>query len=185
MSLIKPSSRYGKTSFDFLRSSTKSDPSSSTDLTPRTQNTALIKIKKGSNGVTQTAHQSNFSSMVKKFVEHKSAMKQQKKGDLKLVIPVDLAEDLKKTVKRGGGLSSLHKKLFKGSSSAAGGGVKKEEGSTKKALTDVKGNARTLGMVLRSERELLSMNKEQEDQIVELKLMLEEKNREVFHLYII
>lgn len=183
MSLIKPSSRYAKTSFDSSRSSTKSDPSSSTDK-------ALIKIKKGSNGVTQTTHQSNFSSMVKKFVEHKSAssklmkQQQQKKGDLKLVIPVDfIAEDLKKTAKRGSGLSSLHKKLFKGSSS--GGGVKKEEGSTVKALTEVKGNTRTLGMVLRSERELLSMNKEQEDQIVELKLMLEEKNREVLHLYII
>lgn len=175
MSFIKPSSRYAKTSFDSSRSSTKSDPCSSTDK-------ALIKIKKGSNGVTQTTHQSNFSSMVKKFVEHKSAssklMKQQKKGDLKLVIPVDfIAEDLKKTAKRGSGLSSLHKKLFKGSSS--GGGVKKEEGSAMKALTEVKGNTRTLGMVLRSERELLSMNKEQEDQIVELKLMLEEKNREV------
>ncbi|TMW82450.1 hypothetical protein EJD97_005911 [Solanum chilense] len=177
MSLIKPSSRYAKTSFDSSRSSTKSDPSSSTDK-------ALIKIKKGSNGVTQTNHQSNFSSMVKKFVEHKSAssklmkQQQQKKGDLKLVIPVDfIAEDLKKTAKRGSGLSSLHKKLFKGSSS--GGGVKKEEGSAVKALTEVKGNTRTLGMVLRSERELLSMNKEQEDHIVELKLMLEEKNREV------
>ncbi|KAH0712221.1 hypothetical protein KY289_008180 [Solanum tuberosum] len=179
MSFIKPSSRYAKTSFDSSRSSTKSDPCSSTDK-------ALIKIKKGSNGVTQTTHQSNFSSMVKKFVEHKSAssklmkqqQQQQKKGDLKLVIPVDfIAEDLKKTAKRGSGLSSLHKKLFKGSSS--GGGVKKEEGSAMKALTEVKGNTRTLGMVLRSERELLSMNKEQEDQIVELKLMLEEKNREV------
>lgn len=34
-------------------------------------------------------------------------------------------------------------------------------------------------MVLRSERELLNLNKEQETQISELKLMLEEKNREV------
>ncbi|CAN4114629.1 unnamed protein product [Withania somnifera] len=177
MSLIKPSSRYAKTSFDSSRSSTKSDPSSSTDLTSKPLSTALIKIKKGSNGVTQTTHQSNFSSMVKKFVEHKSTSS--KKGDLKLVIPVDfIAEDLKKTAKRGSGLSALHKKLFKGSS-AASGGVKKEEGSAKKALTEVKGNTRTLGMVLRSERELLSMNKEQEDQIVELKLMLEAKNREV------
>ncbi|KAF3619106.1 putative RNA-dependent RNA polymerase 6-like isoform X1 [Capsicum annuum] len=180
MSSIKPSSRYAKTSLDSSRSSTKSDPSSSTD-------TSLIKIKKGSNGVGQTTHQSNFTSMVKKFVEHKSSssskfLKKEKKGDLKLVIPVDfIAEDLKKTAaKRGGGLSGLHKKLFKGSTFSAGGGVKKkEEGSGNKALTEVKGNTRTLGMVLRSERDLLSMNKEQEDQIVELKLMLEEKNREV------
>lgn len=185
MSLIKPSSRYAKTSFDSSRSSTKSDPSSSIDLTSKPHNTALIKIKKGSNGVTQTTHQSNFSSMVKKFVEHKSASsklmkQQQKKGDLKLVIPVDfIAEDLKKTAKRGSALSGLHKKLFKGAPFSSSGGVKKEEGSGKKALTEVKGNTRTLGMVLRSERELLSMNKEQEDQIVELKLMLEAKNREV------
>ncbi|KAJ8526215.1 hypothetical protein K7X08_028692 [Anisodus acutangulus] len=173
MSLIKPSSRYAKTSFDSSRSSTKSDPSSSTDLTRKPHNNAIIKIKNRSNGVTQTTHQSNFSSMVKKFSEHKSAKKAQ------MVIPVDfIAEDLKKTAKRGSGLSALHKKFFKGSSSG-GGGVKKEEGSAKKALTEVKGNTRTLGMVLRSERELLSMNKEQEDQIIELKLMLEEKNREV------
>ncbi|KAK4369687.1 hypothetical protein RND71_009162 [Anisodus tanguticus] len=172
MSLIKPSSRYAKTSFDSSRSSTKSDPSSSTDLTRKPHNNAIIKINNRSNGVTQTTHQSNFSSMVKKFAEHKSAKKAQ------MVIPVDfIAEDLKKTAKRGSGLSALHKKFFKGSSSG-GGGVKKEEGSAKKALTEVKGNTRTLGMVLRSERELLSMNKEQEDQIIELKLMLEEKNRE-------
>ncbi|OIS97335.1 PREDICTED: uncharacterized protein LOC109234592 [Nicotiana attenuata] len=183
MSSIRPSSRYAnKTGFDSQRSSTKSDPSSSTELTPRThnKNNALIKIKNASNGVTPTTtHHSNFSSMVKKFVEHKSASSKlikQKKGDLKLVIPVDfIAEDLKKTAKRGTGLSALHKKLFKGSSSSSTG-VKKEE---KKALTEVKGNTRTLGMVLRSERELLSMNKEQEDQILELKLLLEEKNREV------
>nr|XP_016438736.1 PREDICTED: uncharacterized protein LOC107764640 [Nicotiana tabacum] len=184
MSSIRPSSRYAhKTGFDSQRSSTKSDPSSSTELTPKTHNNnnnALIKIKNASNGVTPTTtHHSNFSSMVKKFVEHKSTSSKlikQKKGDLKLVIPADfIAEDLKKTAKRGGGLSALHKKLFKGSSSSSTG-VKKEE---KKALTEVKGNTRTLGMVLRSERELLSMNKEQEDQILELKLMLEEKNREV------
>ncbi|KAJ8562612.1 hypothetical protein K7X08_031064 [Anisodus acutangulus] len=79
---------------------------------------------------------------------------------------------MKKTVKRGTGLSALHKKLFKG--------VKRDESSEKKkGLTEVKGNTRTLGMLLRSERELLSMNKEQENQIVELKLTIEEKNREV------
>ncbi|MCD7451968.1 hypothetical protein HAX54_014346 [Datura stramonium] len=57
--------------------------------------------------------------MVKKFVEHKFASsellkQQQKKSDLKLGIPADfIAEDLKKTAKRGSGLSALHKKLFK------------------------------------------------------------------------
>ncbi|MCD7451701.1 hypothetical protein HAX54_013084 [Datura stramonium] len=156
MSLIKPSSRYAKTSFDSSRSSTKSGPFFLQTSTPKTHNTALIKIKKGSNGVAPTTHQSNFSSMVKKFVEHKSAsskllkqQQQQKKGDLKLVIPADfIAEDLKKTAKRGSGLSAFHKKLFKGSSSVAR--KKRKE----------------------------ARRREQEDQIVELKLMLEEKNQE-------
>ncbi|THG05045.1 hypothetical protein TEA_027717 [Camellia sinensis var. sinensis] len=48
-----------------------------------------------------------------------------------------------------------------------------------KALTEVKSNTRTLAMVLRSERELLSQKKEQEVEITDLKLMVEEKNREV------
>jgi hypothetical protein len=48
-------------------------------------------------------------------------------------------------------------------------------------LTEAKvnSNTRTLAMVLKSERELLSANKEQELEIDKLKLMLEDKNREV------
>ncbi|KAK4373648.1 hypothetical protein RND71_009032 [Anisodus tanguticus] len=81
------------------------------------------------------------------------------KGELKLVIPADfIAEDLKKAAKR--------RKVV-------------QRSENKKALTEVKANTRTLAMVLRSERELLSMNKEHENQIVELKLLVEEKNREV------
>lgn len=86
-----------------------------------------------------------------------------------------LAKDLKRvdSVKKGSsGLGGLHKKLFKG-------GVKKGEESNRKALTEIKANTRTLGMVLRSERELLSLTKGQEDQIAELKALLEQKNREV------
>ncbi|KAJ6749400.1 hypothetical protein OIU85_000080 [Salix viminalis] len=50
-----------------------------------------------------------------------------------------------------------------------------------KVLTKAKvnGNTRTLAMVLKSERELLSANKEQELEIHRLKLMLEVKNKEV------
>ena len=91
----------------------------------------------------------------------------------KLIVPSDfIAQDLKKDAKRVTGLSALQKKLF----GKVGSSEKKKE---VKALTEVKGNTRTLAMVLRSERELLSMNKEQEGEIAQLKLMLEEKNKEV------
>lgn len=56
---------------------------------------------------------------------------------------------------------------------------RKGKRSSRKALTEVKENTRTLAMVLRSERELLSLNKEQKHQIQEIKLLLEEKNQEV------
>ncbi|CAA3009502.1 Hypothetical predicted protein [Olea europaea subsp. europaea] len=112
--------------------------------------------------------------MVKKFMENKMAKNSSK--DPKFIVAADfLAEDLKRnSAKKATGLSGLHKKLFKGSS-----GAKKGDESSKKVLTEVKGNTRTLAMVLRSERELLSGNKEQEQQIAELKLLLEEKNGEV------
>lgn len=117
-----------------------------------------------------------MTTMVKKLMEKKSAAAKPKSGGNRtagLLIASDMiAEDLKKNARRATGLSALQKKLFgKGSSSSE----KKEV----KALTEVKGNTRTLAMVLRSERELLSMNKEMEMTIAELKLMLEEKNKEV------
>uniref|UniRef100_I1PFJ0 Uncharacterized protein n=1 Tax=Oryza glaberrima TaxID=4538 RepID=I1PFJ0_ORYGL len=71
----------------------------------------------------------------------------------------------------GGKLPGLSRKLFqKGSSEPK-----------KKALTEVKngGNTRTLAMVLRSERELLTQSKEQEDEIAALRLQLEQKDTEV------
>lgn len=91
----------------------------------------------------------------------------------KLFIPSDvIAKDLKKDAKRVTGFSTLQKKLF----GKSGSSEKKEK---VKALTEVKGNTRTLAMVLRSERELLSVNKEQEEEILRLKLMIENKNKEV------
>lgn len=45
----------------------------------------------------------------------------------------------------------------------------------------MKANTRSLAMVLRSERELLGQCKEQELEITELKLTVEEKNREVIY----
>uniref|UniRef100_A0A0E0P1D6 Uncharacterized protein n=1 Tax=Oryza rufipogon TaxID=4529 RepID=A0A0E0P1D6_ORYRU len=74
----------------------------------------------------------------------------------------------------GGKLPGLSRKLFqKGSSEPK-----------KKALTEVKngGNTRTLAMVLRSERELLTQSKEQEDEIAALRLQLEQKDTEVERL---
>lgn len=92
-----------------------------------------------------------------------------------LVIPGEMiAENLKKVVGAGRKESSfagLHRKLFSGGA--------KGNGSEKKALTEVKANTRSLAMVLRSERELLGQCKEQELEITELKLTVEEKNREV------
>ncbi|KAI3466503.1 hypothetical protein Pfo_023166 [Paulownia fortunei] len=162
MASIKPATRYTNS----LNSSTKSNPSSSTEF-PSSR--ALTKKK--------DATHINFSSMVKKLVDNKKAKNFNKEP--KFVVAADfLAEDLKKNVKKGTGLSGLHKKLFKGSTGSSVGAKRGEE-STKKALTEVKGNTRTLAMVLRSERELLSLNKEQEEQIAELKLLVEEKNSEV------
>lgn len=107
--------------------------------------------------------------MMKKLMDMKKSNPKSKR--VELVIP----HELKKldTVRGGGGgggksaLGTLQRKLF---------GKEKEK---VKALTEVKGNTRTLSMVLRSERELLSMNKDQEIEISELKFQLEEKNREV------
>lgn len=109
--------------------------------------------------------------MMKKLMDMKKSNPKTKR--VELVIP----HELKKldTVRGGGGkstLGTLQRKLF---------GKEKEK---VKALTEVKGNTRTLSMVLRSERELLSMNKDQEIEISELKFQLEEKNREVIASFI-
>ncbi|KAL3643313.1 hypothetical protein CASFOL_014128 [Castilleja foliolosa] len=158
---IRPATRYTNSS---LSSSTRSDPSSSSEFT-----TSRAVTRKND------APNVNFTSMVKRLVETKKTGKNSDRGP-KFVIASDLvAADLKKNAKKSSGLSGLHKKLFKGSAS----GAKRGEESSKKALTEVKSNTRTLAMVLRSERELLIMNKEQDEQIAELKLSLLEKNREV------
>lgn len=183
--IIKHSSRYP--SFD-SRSSTSSHPSdisSSCDLKTPTaarrrppsdqiptsgNSSRAIARTKSADLVRGRTDQNNFSSMVKKFMEKRSKPKADRTA---LIVPVDfIAEDLKRTGSKGSNLSSLPKKLFQ---KATGSSGKKET----KALTEVKANTRTLAMVLRSERELLSQNKEHETLIGELQLMLEEKNREV------
>ncbi|KAG8385855.1 hypothetical protein BUALT_Bualt03G0088600 [Buddleja alternifolia] len=168
MASIRSATRYNNNS---LNSSTRSDPSSSAEFSsPHETSRALIKKKNDPTSI-------NFSSMVKKLVDNKKGKNFNKEP--KFVVAADFwVEDLKKNAKKSSGLSGLHKKLFKGSSGSSGGAKRGEE-SSKKALMEVKGNTRTLAMVLRSERELLSANKEQEEQIAELKTLLEEKSGEV------
>lgn len=89
------------------------------------------------------------------------------------MIPEVITEDLKKTARKGSNFSGLQRKLF--------GKRTEKENKEVKALTEVKGNTRTLATVLRSERELLSLTKDQESEITELNLLLEQKNREVSH----
>ncbi|EEF39505.1 uncharacterized protein LOC8282853 isoform X2 [Ricinus communis] len=175
-------SRYN--SYDSRSSTTSShfsDPSSSTEFNynPQTKNTSRALVKAKPSDLSQTkiktkSNDHNLGSMVKKFMEKRPMGKGSSSNKAAgLVIPCDLiAEDLKKTARKGTSFIGLQKKLFG------------KEKKTVKALTEVKGNVnsgntRTLAMVLRSERELLSANKEQEMEIAELKLMLESKNREV------
>ncbi|XWS15458.1 hypothetical protein CRYUN_Cryun34aG0002600 [Craigia yunnanensis] len=169
------------------RSSTSShfsDPSSSIDFhnsSSRRPNSssssrALVKSKpldvgQGSRIKTKAADH-NLTTMVKRFMDKKSTNTTM--GLEQLVIPSDVvAEDLKKNARKGAAFTALQRKLF-GKGSVDKDRDKKEV----KALTEVKGNTRTLAMVLRSERELLSANKEQEMEIAELKFLLQDKNRE-------
>ncbi|XP_022714451.1 uncharacterized protein LOC111274059 [Durio zibethinus] len=153
-----------------------SDPSASIELNNSSSSSrAIVKSKpldvgQGSRGETKAADH-NLTNMVKRFMDKKST----KKTIGQLVIPSDvLAEDLKKTARKGAAFTALQRKLF-----GKGSADKDRDKEEVKALTEVKGNTRTLAMVLRSERQLLSSNKEQEMEIAELKLLLQDKNREV------
>ncbi|KAL4368637.1 hypothetical protein GQ457_05G031240 [Hibiscus cannabinus] len=117
-----------------------------------------------------TAPHHNLTSMVKRLVGGKP----KNTGAGPLLIPSDvLAEGLKKSARKGTALTALQRKLF-GNGSADKERSKKEV----RALTEVKGNTRTLAMVLRSERELLTANKQLETDIALLKLQLQDKNIE-------
>lgn len=126
---------------------------------------------------TKAASGHNLGSVVKKMMERRP---DSKAGSAALlVVPADLiAEDTKKTAK-GSNLSALSRKLFQKGGSG--------DRAATKALAEAKANTRTLAQVLRSERELLSQNKEYEAEMSELRLLLEERNREVtpFHACIL
>ncbi|KAK1403153.1 Thyroid receptor-interacting protein like [Heracleum sosnowskyi] len=177
------SNRY--TSFSSSRSSAQSDPSSSTELKSKPHSSSLKRLVTGSSNshrnapdvpqlskaLSKTKKDQSLSTMVKKLMDKKpkGGVGRGNRGEL-FVAAENLREDLKKSGKKGGTFGGgLGKKLFgKGS-----------EGEKVKALTEVKANTRSLGMVLRSERELLSQNKDLELEIVELKLLVDERNREV------
>jgi hypothetical protein len=137
---------------------------------------AIVKAKP-SHITPTTKVDPTLTTMVKKFMQNKpKSVNPTTTTTTKLFIPSDvIAKDLKKDAKKVTGFSGLQKKLF----GKNGSSEKKEK---VKALTEVKGNTRTLAMVLRSERELLSINKDQEEEILKLKLMIENKNKEVFFL---
>ena len=186
---LKPHSRYS--SYD-TRSSTSShfsDPSSSTEqlnkqlkLNSSSSSSSKALVVKSSKPSDLSSHTKsrpsnpNLATMVKKFMEKKPSSSSSKA--VKMVIPSDvIAEDLKKTARKGTSFKGLHKKLFGAGNETTVFDTKKKK--EVKALTEVKENTRTLAMVLRSERELLGMNKEQEMEISQLKFMLEEKSTEV------
>ena len=188
-SIMKPSSRYSSYDSRSSTSSHFSDPSSSAELKPKpsvasqtSSSRALVKAKPSdlSSKLKSKPSEPNLTAMVKKFMEKRKnpAASARAKPDNRacLVIPSDvIAEDLKRTARKGSNFTALHRKLFgKGTTSS-----EKEKKNEVKALTEVKGNTRTLAMVLRSERELLSLTKDQEMEISELKSMLEDKNTEV------
>ncbi|XP_010530070.1 PREDICTED: uncharacterized protein LOC104806735 [Tarenaya hassleriana] len=170
---------YRYNSYDSRSSTTSSihsDPSSSSEFKPNKPSSSRAIVKSKPSVLTTTAkavkadNPGNITSMVKKLMEIKKSNPKNK-----IIIPSDaIAVDLKRTAREtvGGrnGFGAFQRKLFGKTEK-----VKKEG----KALTEAKGNTRTLAMVLRSERELLNTNKEHEIQVAELKLQLEEKNREV------
>ncbi|KAL5164436.1 hypothetical protein HKD37_18G049762 [Glycine soja] len=95
-----------------------------------------------------------FTTMVKKFMDRKPKSSSSIAAiATRLIVPFDLlAKDLKKDAKKVARFSMLQNKLF-----GKGASEKKEKVKT---LTKVKNNTGTLAMVLRSKRELLSINKE-------------------------
>ncbi|KAL5209918.1 hypothetical protein ABZP36_005541 [Zizania latifolia] len=135
--------------------------------TPEHGRRALVAVRSGRELAqpTQQPQHGNLGSVLRRLIS------MDKKPTKNLpVLPAAGA------VKNGGGgkLPVLSRKLFQKGAS---------EGK-KKALTEVRngGNTRTLAMVLRSERELLTQSKEQEDEIAALRLQLEQKDREVERL---
>lgn len=128
-----------------------------------------------------TATTATFGTMVKKFMEKRSNLKPGSANRAALPAPpIQIFSDSEpKKMKKVGNLATLHRKLFHKGGNGGSTSSSSADRSNAKALTEVKSNTRTLAMVLRSERELLTLTKEYEEEIQELRLLVEEKNREV------
>ncbi|KAF4379191.1 hypothetical protein G4B88_010585 [Cannabis sativa] len=144
--VMKPSSRYSSYDSRSSTSSHFSDPSSSTEFIKRksplpannsSSSRALVKSKPSDiSKLKSKPSDPNFTTMVKKFMEKRSnssSSKTKVDNRVGLVIPSDIiAEDLKKTARKGSNFGTLHKKLFgKGTSSS------EKEKKEVKALTEV------------------------------------------------
>ncbi|KAH7692047.1 Lung surfactant protein D coiled-coil trimerization domain-containing protein [Dioscorea alata] len=143
-------------------SSRRSDPSPSSS-----------KARHGSSDlavVAKTNNSAHLGTMLKKLIDSKKSNSKQGYSD-RMALPITLdpiAGDLKKVGwSKGSSFTALHRKLFQKGGSA-----------DRKVLTEVMANARTLAMVLRSERELMDRNQEFEAEVSELQSLLEEKDRE-------
>ncbi|BAS86412.1 Os03g0750900 [Oryza sativa Japonica Group] len=136
--------------------------------TPGYGSRALVPARSGRDLRAPAAQHGNLGSVLRRLIS------MDKKPAKNLPVPPAAAAAAAAKNGSGGKLPGLSRKLFqKGSSEPK-----------KKALTEVKngGNTRTLAMVLRSERELLTQSKEQEDEIAALRLQLEQKDTEVERL---
>jgi hypothetical protein len=185
MATIKPSSRYSSidshsssasdlssstsTSFFSNKKSINPLPASRTHYKPSdpiipakgTTSQAIVRVK------STTPQGQNLGSLLRKLIDKRST--NPKKNGPPVLPPDPIAKEMKGVGKSSGGnMSSLSRKLF-------------QKGTEKKALTEVKNNTRTLAMVLRSERELLAQNKEYEEEISELRILLEERNYDVIN----
>ncbi|KAK9056410.1 hypothetical protein SSX86_027501 [Deinandra increscens subsp. villosa] len=180
MSSSRSSSRYN--SFD-NRSSTQSDPSSSADRSKNPLTSSSSYALAISKSKSSSKNDQNLSAMVKKFMEKRST---KPKPPRDFVVAADvttfIADDFKKKTTIRGGFG----KLFGKSDDVSDRKKKKKAAALGLGLPEVikppqqqQQHARTLGTVLRSERELMSQNKEQETEILHLKAMLDEKNTEV------
>ncbi|KAE8817074.1 hypothetical protein D1007_05275 [Hordeum vulgare] len=134
---------------------------------------ALVAVRSGRGDLRCQAPQphGNLGSVLRRLIS------MEKKPSAKNLLPVPPAAAAA-PAKNGSGakLPGLSRKLFQ----------KAPSETKRKALTEVKNsgnaNTRTLAMVLRSERELLSQSKEQEDEIAALRLQLQQKDKEVERL---
>ncbi|KAJ1701559.1 hypothetical protein LUZ63_001338 [Rhynchospora breviuscula] len=179
MAATKLSSRYNSTDSHSSSTSTSSssnkknlNPNPISGTKPRYKPSDLVGPTKGTTSQaitrvksTTTPQGQNLGSLLRKLIDKRSV--NSKKHGPPVLPPDPIAKEAKGAGKpSGSNISALSRKLF-------------QKGAEKKALTEVKSNTRTLAMVLRSERELLAQNKEYEDEICELRLLLEERNIEI------